>query len=105
MAYRHSGIRGMTDLLLGLWVSALIEIAKLYRKTGAHRSWSPGTKLKLLLMAYNGARNTGEDVRVEEMVRQFRKVLGKENLDLSVLTFDPERSRGYFEGSAQVNLP
>ena len=65
----------------------------------------PGTKLKLLLAAYNGARNTGEDVRAEEMVRQFRRVFGEGNIDLHVLTLNPERSRGYFRGATQVELP
>lgn len=95
----------MTDLLLGLWVTALIEIARFRSARAANSTWKPGTKLKLLLMAYNGARNTGEDVRVQEMLRQFRRVLGEDSLDLSVLTFDPQRSRGYFAGSTQVNLP
>lgn len=93
----------MTDLLLAAWVSGLIELAS---KHGVgDRSWRPGMKLKLLFAAYNGARNTGEDVRVEEMVRQFRRVLGASNVDLSVLTLDFERSRGYFGGATQVQLP
>lgn len=95
----------MTDFLLELWVSALIELSKLRSKTRTNQAWSPGQRLKLLLMAYNGARNTGEDVRTQEMIRQFQRVLGAENLDLSVLTFDPARSSGYFEGSSQVSLP
>jgi hypothetical protein len=40
--------------------------------------------LKLLFAGYNGNRNTGADVRVEEMIRQVRRVLGDEHLDLSV---------------------
>jgi hypothetical protein len=95
----------MTDRILVAWTSSLIELAKLRRSRFGNGIWAPGKKLRLLLMAYNGARNTGEDVRVEEIVRQFRRILGKENLDLSVLTFDPDRSRGYFGGSTQVKLP
>ncbi len=61
--------------------------------------------MKLLFAGYNGTRNTGSDVRVEEMLRQMRRVLGDENVALSVMTFDPNRSRGYFAGTAQVQLP
>ncbi len=64
----------MMDLVLELWVSSLIEVVKMRGAQAANHSWTPGEKLKLLLMAYNGARNTGEDVRVEEMVRQFRRI-------------------------------
>ncbi len=50
-------------------------------------------------------RNTGSDVRVEEMLRQIRRILGPENVDLSMMTFNFDRSRGYFEGTSQVRLP
>ena len=45
---------------------------------GAGNAWQPGEKLKLLFAGYNGTRNTGSDVRVEEMLRQFRHILGAE---------------------------
>src|SRR5713226_234079 len=95
----------MMDLMLEAWVSSLIEISKLRGSDGASQRWKPGRKLKLLFAAYNGARNTGEDVRVEEMLRQFRRVLGEENVQPSVLTFDPELSRGYFGDATQIKFP
>jgi hypothetical protein len=95
----------MTDLVLAAWVSGLIELSKVRGALDANGLRKPSAKLKLLFAAYNGARNTGEDVRVEEMVRQFRRVLGEGNVDISVLTLDFERSRGYFEGATQVELP
>jgi polysaccharide pyruvyl transferase WcaK-like protein len=52
-----------------------------------------------------GARNTGSDVRVEEMLRQVRLVLGEQNLRLTVMTHNPELSRGYFGEARQVHLP
>jgi polysaccharide pyruvyl transferase WcaK-like protein len=61
--------------------------------------------LKLLFAGYNGTRNTGSDVRVQEMLRQIRHVLGAENVDFSVMTQSFESSKGYFEGSRQVYLP
>jgi polysaccharide pyruvyl transferase WcaK-like protein len=59
----------------------------------------------LLFAGYNGTRNTGSDVRVQEMLRQVRHVLGAGNVDFSVMTQNFDRSRGYFEGTRQVYLP
>jgi polysaccharide pyruvyl transferase WcaK-like protein len=44
-------------------------------------------------------------VRVEEMLRQVRRILGPGNVDLSMMTFNFARSRGYFDGTSQVRLP
>jgi polysaccharide pyruvyl transferase WcaK-like protein len=95
----------MTDFLLVAWVSALIEIRRIGWTFGLGRRWEPGEKLRLLFAGYNGTRNTGSDVRVQEMLRQVRHVLGSGNVDFSVMTQDFERSRGYFEGTRQVYLP
>ena len=95
----------MTDFLLVAWVSALIELRRMGWMFGLGRRWQRGEKLKLLFAGYNGTRNTGSDVRVQEMLRQVRRVLGAENVDFSVMTQSFERSRGYFEGSRQVFLP
>jgi polysaccharide pyruvyl transferase WcaK-like protein len=95
----------MTDFLLVAWVSALIELTRIGWTLGYGRRWSPGEKLKLLFAGYNGTRNTGADVRVEEMLRQVRHVLGAEHVDFSVMTQNFERTRGYFESTRQVHLP
>jgi polysaccharide pyruvyl transferase WcaK-like protein len=95
----------MMDLVLEAWVSSLIELAKINWILGAGRPWTPGEKLKLLFAGYNGTRNTGADVRVEEMLRQLRRVLGAERVEFSVMTQNFEASRGYFQGAQQVKLP
>ena len=95
----------MMDLALECWVSGLIELSKIRWMMGVGEPWVPGAPLKLLFAGYNGNRNTGADVRVEEMIRQVRKVLGDENLDLSVLSHNLELSRGYFRNTRQVKLP
>jgi len=95
----------MTDFLLVAWVSALIEIRRFGWMFGLGKRWSPGEKLKLLFAGYNGTRNTGSDVRVQEMLRQVRHVLGAENVDFSVMTQNFDRTKGYFEGTRQVRLP
>jgi polysaccharide pyruvyl transferase WcaK-like protein len=95
----------MTDFLLVAWVSALIEIRRFGWMFGLGKRWTPGEKLKILFAGYNGTRNTGSDVRVQEILRQVRHVLGAENVDFSVMTQNFDRTRGYFEGSRQVHLP
>ena len=95
----------MTDFLLVAWVSAMIEFRCFAWKFGIGNRWTPGEKLKLLFAGYNGTRNTGSDVRVQETLRQIRHVLGAENVDFSVMTQNFDRTQGYFEGSRQVHLP
>jgi len=95
----------MTDFLLVAWVSALIEIRRFGWMFGLGKRWTPGEKLKLLFAGYNGTRNTGSDVRVQEMLRQVRHVLGAQNVEFSVMTQNFERTKGYFEGTRQVHLP
>jgi len=95
----------MMDLVLEAWVSTIIEQKKVQWMMGKRQPWQPGEKLKLLFAGYNGTRNTGSDVRVEEMLRQVRRILGPDRVDLSMMTFNFDRSRGYFEGTSQVRLP
>jgi polysaccharide pyruvyl transferase WcaK-like protein len=106
---RQSGCGGertrMTDFFLVAWVSALIEIRRLSWMFGLGKRWTPGEKLKLLFAGYNGTRNMGSDVRVEEMLRQIRHILGAERVELSVMSQNFNSSRGYFEGTKQVHLP
>jgi polysaccharide pyruvyl transferase WcaK-like protein len=95
----------MIDFALQAWTSSLIELSGALWKLGSGRSWEPGEKLKLLFAGYNGTRNTGSDVRVEEMLRQVRRVLGEKNLALSVMSQNFDWSRGYFGDAHQVHLP
>ncbi len=95
----------MTDFLIVAWVSALIELRRYGWMFGLGKRWTPGEKLKLLFAGYNGTRNTGSDVRVQETLRQLRHVLGPDNVDFSVMTQSFERTSGYFDGTRQVHLP
>jgi polysaccharide pyruvyl transferase WcaK-like protein len=95
----------MMDFILEAWVSGSIERAKAAWMLGAGRRWQPGQKLKLLFAGYNGTRNMGSDVRVEEMLRQIRHILGPERVVFSVMSQNFDFSRGYFEGTQQVHLP
>jgi polysaccharide pyruvyl transferase WcaK-like protein len=95
----------MMDLVLEAWVAAEIERARVIWMLGGGTAWQPGERLKLLFAGYNGTRNTGSDVRVEEMLRQVRRVLGADKIALTVMTQNFERTRGYFGDAAQVHLP
>ncbi len=93
------------DSAIEAWVSGLIELNKIEWMFGAGESWKPGQKLKLLFAGYNGTRNTGSDVRVEEITRQVRRILGAENVEFAVMSQDFNLTRGYFGGAQQVHLP
>lgn len=59
---------------LMVWLSALM---KPLARWGVCRydEWTPGARLKILLVGYNGARNTGADARVVALT--LPRVLGR----------------------------
>ena len=85
---RHDGLRSGS---LGQRASS--RQRRLRWMLGKGKPWQPGEKLKLLFAGYNGTRNMGSDVRVEEMLRQIRHILGAENVDFSVMTSEFRSSR------------
>lgn len=93
------------DIALQGWVGGLIELSKFKWMLGAGSGWHPGEKLKLLFTGYNGTRNTGADVRVEEMLRQVKHILGQDKCELSVISQNLDLTRGYFAGVNQIKLP
>jgi hypothetical protein len=94
----------MMDLVLEAWMTSLIEASKLRYVLGGGDRWKPGRRLKLLFVGYNGARNTGSDVRVDGMVGQIRHVLGAGNVEISVVSQDFALTKGYFGGANLVKL-
>lgn len=58
--------------------------------------WHRGQRLKLLLVGYNGARNTGADARVVALVKQLEEVLGADNVEMTVMTLDEKDTKDYF---------
>lgn len=87
-------------------MNTLIEAAGVtYALDYKQTHYNPLDPLKILLVGYNGTRNTGSDYRVEEMIRQFRTFLGDQNIELSIITLDPELTAGYFRTVRQVHMP
>jgi len=80
------------DRFLAALTYFLVRIAKYL----PHETWRPGQKLKLLLIGYNGKRNTGADLRVAAMAAQFRHLLGADNVEMGILTLDKASLAGYF---------
>jgi polysaccharide pyruvyl transferase WcaK-like protein len=94
------------DRALQAAMSALLDAAANRYAMGREGSvWKPGTPLRILLAGYAGTRNTGADVRVEEMIRQFRHILSDDQVELSIFTTDRALSAGYFRNVHQIELP
>lgn len=94
------------DRMLIAGMASMIDAAAVrYALRDAPERFRPGRPLKLLLSGYCGTRNTGADVRVAEIVRQFTRILGEETLELTLFTINPELTSGYFRGVRQVQLP
>ena len=93
------------DRALGFATEMAIELAAKRSALGDSKRWQPGDPLRLLLVGYSGTRNTGADVRVEEMIRQLRHLFGDDHLALSITTIDPELTRGYFRAVRQIYSP
>ncbi len=95
------------DRLLRLVIYFLVNLAKYTKKLsqlgiGHYEEWKQGEKLKVLLVGYNGARNTGADVRTSAIAKQLKEIYGYENIELTVMALDTEGLRSYFD--ADVNL-
>ena len=88
------------DLVLQQSMAAMIEWSASRYAVDPGDQWKAGEPLLLLFAGYAGSRNTGADVRVEEMIRQVRFLLGDDLADLSILTIDPECTRATSERSS-----
>ncbi|MDD5748257.1 MAG: polysaccharide pyruvyl transferase family protein, partial [Actinomycetota bacterium] len=87
-----------TDRLAFLIAQRFIEMPRIF----PIKRWSPGEKLRVLLIGYSGGRNTGSESRVWAMVDQFYQVLGKDNVHIGLLTVSEENSSDYFEPPTEI---
>ncbi len=95
------------DRLLTILIQLYILRARLSRTLsrlgiGSCESWQPGQKLKLLIVGYNGARNTGADARVAAAVKQIRELFGPDRVQISVITLNEELLEGYFDEDVRL---
>lgn len=69
---------------------------------GKFEEWHPGEKLKILIVGYNGAGNTGADARVAASVKQIKELYGADSVSLSVITLDEEAVACYFDEDVRM---
>ena len=86
---------------LAVWFSGFI---KPLSRIGLCRfeEYTPGKPLKILLVGYNGARNTGADARVVALTQQLEQTLGADKAELTVMTLDMENVEGYFTKAVRL---
>lgn len=86
---------------LVVWFSGF---AKPLSRIGLWRfeEYAPGQPLKILLVGYNGARNTGADARVVALTQQLEQTLGADKAELTVMTLDMENVDTYFSGAVRL---
>ena len=70
-----------------VWLSAFV---KPLSRLGLFRydEWHKGQPLKVLLVGYNGARNTGADARVVALTQQLEQAFGADQTQLTVTQAD-----------------
>jgi len=86
------------DTITALGVLGATSVSKLPK----YAAWNPGEKLKILLVGYNGMRNTGADVRVVAMVDQFYRLLGQDQIEIGVLTLNLDKTEAYFKPPTEL---
>ncbi len=69
---------------------------------GSYEEWTPGKKIKMILVGYNGARNTGADARVIAIVKQIKEIFGSENVEITVMTLNRQMMEGYFDPDVKL---
>ena len=95
------------DLILSYIVRLVVwfsGIAKPLSRIGLCRfeEYTPGQPLKILLVGYNGARNTGADARVVALTQQLEQTMGADKAELTVMTLDMENVNGYFSEAVKL---
>lgn len=85
--------------LLIYLITAISRLSKFFVRLGigTYEEWKPGKKLRILLVGYNGARNTGSDVRVATIAKQIRELFGETHVQITVMTLDVKSLEGYFD--------
>ncbi len=95
------------DILIEWLVRLLVWLSRWARSLSRlgivrYEQWQPGQKLKILLVGYNGARNTGADARVVAMVKQLQQRFGSQEAELTLMTLNPDNIKGYFPDNVRI---
>ena len=95
------------DHLLYYLINIIVAASRLAKPLsalwpGLYDEWAPGKKRKILLVGYNGARNTGSDVRVIAIARQLKELFDPDEIKITVMTLDPSTMEGYFDEDVEL---
>ena len=95
------------DRLLALIVRVVVWLSGFARPLSRlglcrYEEYTSGSPLKILLVGYNGARNTGADARVVTLTQQLEEALGATKAEITVMTLDKENMKGYFSLSVRL---
>src|SRR3569833_4559893 len=72
-------------------------------ETSATAAPQPGSSFRPLLLGYSGAGNIGSDIRVAEMIRQFRVIFSHLDFEPSLTVLGPLEERA-FTGVRRIPL-
>ncbi|MCR4765032.1 MAG: hypothetical protein K5856_02515, partial [Bacteroidaceae bacterium] len=84
-----------------VWLSGLVKPLS-HWGICSYETYTKGAPLKILLVGYNGARNTGADARVVALTQQLQQALGAKEATLTVMTLNEENTKGYFTDSVRI---
>ena len=81
------------DQLLCFLICLLADLSRFSKLSSptapsSRRKAGKGRKLRILLVGYNGARNTGSDVRVAAIARQLQELFEEDPVSITVMTLD-----------------
>jgi len=93
---RNRECRNMTDLLLVMWVSALIELTRLKWMLGGGTRWEPGRKAAFGSSRATTARGIPVPMFRERMLSRCAASSAPGNTDFSVMTQSFDRTKGLF---------
>lgn len=94
------------DRILCLIIKVIVFFSK-YTKAlasigiGTYDEYKSGQQLKILLVGYNGARNTGADARVVAIVKQLKE-LYQDTAKITVMTLSKDTVEGYFDEDVKL---
>ncbi len=95
------------DRLLSYIVRIVVGLSRFTKQLShlglyPYEEYTKGKTLKILLVGYNGARNTGADARVVALTQQLEQAMGADKIEMTVMTLDTENVKGYFSPHVQL---
>src|SRR5689334_22333731 len=89
----------LVDRILALGVERTIRRARHH----PHCGYTPGDKVRVLIIGYSGKRNAGAEVRAAEIIRQLRATPLEGGMEFTVLTLDPDGSRDFYPADVALH--